>query len=143
MLQSSTLFSPKKRSLHAPPVEVTDSALVVLRSVHRYRLLEWRQILDLFGSSVNDTKELAELIERLYQNAYLEAIPRPLYPGEETKGQLYRLGAAGALLLSGQLSIPFPDFEYWGKGDDKDRRKTKTSRDYLSHSIELADTRMA
>jgi hypothetical protein len=53
------------------------------------------------------------------------------------------LGAAGAQLLSGQLAIPFPHFQYWGRKDDKQRRQTKVSRDYLSHSIELADIRVA
>jgi hypothetical protein len=86
---------------------------------------------------------LAERIELLYRNAYLEEIPRPLYPDELSKGQVYRLGPAGAQLLSGQLSIQFPNFQYWGKKDDKQRRLTKVSRDYLSHSIELADIRIS
>src|SRR5215208_6994578 len=143
MLNSTIAFSQKRRSVSAPPVEVGDLELQLLRAVHRYRLLEWRQIQELFAATLSDTKHLADRVELLYRNAYLEEIPRPLYPNELAKGQVYRLGAAGAQLLSGQLSIPFPDFQYWGKGDDKDRRQTKASRDYLSHSIELADGRMA
>jgi hypothetical protein len=142
MFSSTFEFSQKQRSKNAPPVEVTERVESILRAVHRYRLLEWRQIIDLFGSSVGDTKELAELVELLYRNAYLEEIPRPLYPHEEAKGQVFRLGVAGAQLLSGQLSIPFPDFQYWGKKNDKRSERTEVSRDYLSHSIELADSRM-
>jgi Replication-relaxation len=137
------LFSQKRRRRNAPPVEVGDFELQILRAVHRYRLLEWRQIQNLFRTSVGDTKHLAERVELLYRNAYLEAVPRPRYADEGATGDVYRLGAEGAVLLSGQLSIPFPQFQYWGKGDDKDRRQTKTSRDYLSHSIELADIRIA
>jgi hypothetical protein len=143
MLQPTFAFSQKLRSRKAPPVEVTDLEMGILRALHRYRLLEWRQILELFAATLSDTKRLAERVELLYRNAYLEEVPRPLYADEQTKGQVYRLGAAGAQLLSGQLSIAFPDFAYWGKGDDKDRRETKVSRDYLSHSIELADVRIA
>src|SRR5258708_22659294 len=129
--------------MNAEPMGVGDIELEILRAVYRYRLLEWRQIQELFATSLSDTKHLAERIELLYRNAYLEEIPRPLYPDEQAKGQVYRLGAAGAQLLSGQLSIPFPNFQYWGRKDDKQRRQTKVSRDYLSHSIELADLRIA
>ncbi len=142
MLQSTFPFSQKLRSRNAPPVEVTELEMAILRALHHYRLLEWRQLLELFAASITDTKHLAERIELLYRNAYLEEIPRPLYPDELSKGQVYRLGPAGAQLLSGQLSIQFPNFQYWGKKDDKQRRLTKVSRDYLSHSIELADIRI-
>src|SRR6266511_2896814 len=142
MLNSTIAFSQKRRSFSAPPVEVGDLELQLLRAVHRYRLLEWRQIQYLFGHSVSATKHLAERVELLWRNAYLEEIPRPLYSEEAARGQVYRLGAAGAQLLSGQLAIPFPNFQYWGKGDDKQRRLTKVSRDYLSHSIELANIRI-
>src|SRR6266508_3114964 len=127
MSRSTHAFSPKLRIKNAPPVEVTDPEMDILHALHRYRLLEWRQILDLFGSSVPDIKHLAERIERLYQNAYLEDVPRPLYPSEAERGHVYRLGVAGAHLLAGQLSIPFPAFPYWRKGDDKDSRQTQVS----------------
>src|SRR5207244_3531761 len=100
-------FSTKRRSVHAPPVDITDTTLEILRAIHRYRLLEWRQICALFGSSVQDTKHLAERIELLYRNAYIEEVPRPLYPSEMEHGSVYRLGIAGAQLLAGQLSLPF------------------------------------
>src|SRR6266496_2193021 len=74
MLQSPVTFSPKLRSKNAPPVEVTDLEMGILRALHRYRLLEWRQIQALFGASLHDTKQLAERIELLYLNAYVEVV---------------------------------------------------------------------
>src|SRR5437867_513224 len=100
MLDATTTYSKKRRSVNAPPVEITDFALTILRAVHRYRLLEWRQLRDLFAATLTETQRLTELVERLYRNAYLEEVPRPLYSDDEPKGQIYRLGAAGAELLS-------------------------------------------
>ncbi len=76
------MFSQKRRSINAPPVEVGDGELAILRAVHRYRLLEWRQLQDLFATAVPDTTHLAERVELLYRNAYIEEVPRPLYPAE-------------------------------------------------------------
>ena len=137
------MFSQKRRSINAPPVEVGDGELAILRAVHRYRLLEWRQLQDLFATSVADTKHLAERVELLYRNGYVEEVPRPLYPAEMERGKVYRLGVAGAQFLAGQLSLPFKDYLYWGKGDDKDNRKTHVSSLFLNHTIALVDIRIA
>src|SRR5438093_12331598 len=101
MLRSTYAFSQKLRSRNAPPVEVADLAMHILRALHRYRLLEWRQISALFGSSVPDTAALAERMELLYRNAYIDTVDRPLYPSEAQRGQVYRLGVTGAQYLSG------------------------------------------
>lgn len=140
---SYLMFSPKRRTINAPPVEIGAFERELLRALHHYRLLEWRQIQDLFGAVVPNTKHLAERVELLFRNAYIEEVPRPLYPSEADKGAVYRLGSAGALLLSGQQRIPFADFAYWGKGDDKDRRKNHVSSLFLEHTIALTDIRIA
>jgi hypothetical protein len=143
MLHSPFAFSQKLRTRNAPPVEIADLEMGILHALHRYRLLEWRQIRALFASSVPNMEHLAERIELLYRNAYVEEVPRLLYSAEMERGKVYRLGGVGAQLLAGQLSIPFPAFQYWRKGDDQDRRKTQVSSLFLNHTIELIDIRIA
>jgi Replication-relaxation len=109
-----------------------------MATLHRYSVLTPRQLERLFPAF-----DVRNTLEQLYQNAYVERIPRPTYSHEEPKEPAYRLGTEGGRFLAEQTNTPFSSFYYWGKGDAKDRRRTQVSIFFLEHELENADVRIA
>jgi hypothetical protein len=129
-------FSRKRRTLSASPIELKEKDKKILRAVHKLRAVEVLHIEKLFGISQTYAKERLTL---LYDNAYLELVPRPYAP----KQLVYRLGSEGARVLAAEMEVSLASFRYWGKGDDKDRRKTEVSPYFIEHTLELTSIRIA
>jgi len=125
-----------KRIAH--PETLTDLGISIMATIHRYSVLTPRQIERLFPAF-----DVRVTLESLHQNAYLARIPRPTYSHQEVKEPAYRLGGEGAKFLAAQTATPLSSFYYWGKGDDKDRRRTQVSLYFLEHELENADVRIA
>jgi hypothetical protein len=49
----------------------------------------------------------------------------------------------GARFLAQRSGVPISQFHYWGRGDDKDSRRTQVQPLFLEHGIALADVRIA
>jgi hypothetical protein len=128
----------KKRTRNAPEYELTDLDINLLETVYRYSVLLPRQI-----ESLIPLPNMQDIVDRLYQCAYLERIPRPTYSHLEAKEPAYRLGVEGARLLAKLTETPLNAFYYWGRGDDKDKRRTEVSIFFLEHELENADVRIA
>jgi len=118
-----------------------DTAIV--EAVHRYRMLERRQIEKLFSPSSPHSTRIPRRLRLLYQYSYLDRVLRPIYPEEGDRGPVYRLGVEGARLLARRTGTPLASFRYWGRGDDKDARKTHVTPLFLEHGLALSDLRIA
>ena len=142
------VFLPdKRRSSRAPPFQMTERDSAIVEAVYRYRMLERRQIENLFFVSVTgrhtNTSYARKRLRRLYLYGYLERILRPIDPSEGSRGPVYRLGPTGARLLAQQAGVPVGQFHYWGRGDDQDSRRTQVQPLFLEHGLALADVRIA
>ena len=137
----------KRRTINAPTFQMTPRDIALVEAVHRYRLLERRQVEDLFFSPTpgrhTNTNRSRERLRLLYQHGYLERIHRFTHPAEGSQGPVYRLGVNGAKLLAEQAGVPVGQFHYWGRGDDKDARQTRVQPLFLEHGLALADLRIA
>ena len=142
------VFPPdKRRSRRAPPFQMTERDIAIVEAVYRYRMLERRQIENLFFLSATgqrtNTSYARKRLRRLYLHGYLERILRPIDPSEGSRGPVYRLGPTGARLLAQQAGVPVGQFHYWGRGDDQDSRRTQVQPLFLEHGLALADVRIA
>src|SRR5438067_2264084 len=109
-----TKFAPPKRQ--APSMQMTHRDLSILETVHKYRVLHRGQISEQFFAGVNDEGSSARRrLHLLYQNGYLERIPRFIAPPLNNPGPAYRLAARGAALLAQKEGSAYRDFNYWGK----------------------------
>ena len=136
--QESTFHLPqKKRTKNAPQYEITELDRILLETVYRYSVLLPRQIQTLIPAP-----SIQGILDRLYQRAYLELVPRPTYSHQEAKEPAYQLGPEGAKLLAELTETPLHAFYYWGRGDDKDKRRTEVSIFFLEHELENADLRI-
>jgi hypothetical protein len=132
----------KRRSVGAPALHLTEQDIAILHTVHHYSLLLRRQIETLLAPYYPSFYLSEDILERLYQSAYLERVLRPTYSHEEPKEPAYRLGSEGGRLLASVTETPLSSFYYWGKGDDKDRRKTEVRVSFVDHELENADLRI-
>jgi len=142
------LYLPRRRRIAtASPFQMTSRDIAVVEAIHRYRMLERRQVESLFfqkapGQRTN-TNRSRERLRLLYQHGYLERVPRPIHPSQGSKGPVYRLGVNGAKFLAKRAEVSLSQFHYWGRGDDKDARQTRVQPMFLEHGIALADIRIA
>jgi hypothetical protein len=147
MLTSLPYFSQKRRLVRAPTFRLMPRDEAILEAVCRYRMLERDQLERLFFISDplqrTNTNRVRERLRLLYQHRYLERVIRPYYPGQGSAGPVYRLGVNGARLLAGRTGVPLQEFRYWGRGDDKDARRTQVRPEFLEHGLVLAETRIA
>ena len=65
------------------------------------------------------------------------------FSGKATGAFVYRLGPEGAKLIAGRTATPIEDLRYWGWKHDKHRSKMRVSPQFLEHSIEATDVRLA
>jgi hypothetical protein len=137
----------KRRTRRAPPFQLTERDTAIIEAVHHYRMLERRQVEELFFLSTDgqhtNTSYARKRLRRLYLQGYLERILRPIDPSAGSRGPVYRLGPTGARLLAQQVGVPVGQFHYWGRGDDKDSRRTQVQPLFLEHGLALADVRIA
>jgi len=133
-------FHRKKRILSAPHFWMTDRDEEVIGAVYRYRVLDRPQVEKLFFATANRTRERLRL---LYQHGYLERVPRMIYPGEPSRGPAYRLAARGAKFLARRSGVELKELHYWGRGDDKDGRRTEVTNLFLEHMVAVADIHIA
>jgi len=139
---------PRKRRIKsAPPFQMTDRDAAIVDAVHQYRMLEQRQVEQMFfaptPSQYTNTNRSRERLRLLYQHGYLERILRPIHPSEGSKGPVYRLGAKGAKFLAERAGVSLSKLRYWGRGDDQDARPTRVQPMFLEHGLALADMRIA
>lgn len=130
----------KVRSHSAPPFELTERDLEVLKAVYYFRVLDETQIARLFFPSAD---RAYRRLYRLYLHGYLERIDWPQYPGMPQPAPAYRLALLGARKLADLAGVPLDEFTYWGKGDDRDRHPTRVTDYFLEHALALSEFRMA
>lgn len=147
MVERELYLPDKLRTETAPPFRLTNRDVLIIQAVHHYRMLELRQMERLFfqthPESHGNLKRCQKRLRLLYLQGYLERIPRPIHPTEGSKGPVYRLGVSGAKFLAEQKGLPLHEFHYWGRGDDKDARRTQVQPLFLEHGLELAEVRLA
>jgi hypothetical protein len=133
----------KVRATTAPPIKLTPRDYQILEAVHKYRVLHRAQICDLFFEGVNDEGGSARRrLSLLYQQGYLERIPRFISPPSNNPGPAYRLAQRGAVILAEQRNVPHVTFNYWGKSEDRDSHRTNIGHAHLEHNLMLTDIRM-
>lgn len=137
----------KRRTRHAPPFQLTERDTAIIEMVHHYRMLERRQVEQLFFTSTagqhTNTSYARKRLRCLFLHSYLERILRPIDPSRGSRGPVYRLGPKGAQFLAEQSGMPLSQFRYWGRGDDQDSRRTQVQPIFLEHGLALADVRIA
>lgn len=132
----------KWRATQAAPLQLTKRDLAILAAVHRYRVLHRGHISDLFFAGVNDEGGSARRrLGMLYQQGYLERIPRFISPPMHNPGPAYRLATRGAVVLAQRDHQPVSQVNYWGRGEDADSHVTQVGHSYLEHALLLADIR--
>lgn len=138
----SNHYRYKVRATQAPHRQMTNRDLSILEAVHRYRVLHRGQISQQFFIGVNDEGSTARRrLGLLYQNGYLERIPRFVAPPMNNPGPAYRLAARGAAVLAQKAGTAYKEFNYWGKAEDETSHVTKLGHSYLEHALLLADLR--
>ena len=133
----------KWRATRARPIQLTDRDVEILGAIHRYRVLHRQHICDLFffGHSEEGSSARRRLAQ-LYEHGYLERIPRFAVQPMANPGPAYRLAARGASLLAECEGIPYAEFNYWGKTEDKFNRIGVVGHSHLEHNLLLASGRM-
>jgi hypothetical protein len=135
------------RPIRLPTFRLTERDVAVLDAIHRYRMLERRQVERLFfappDGRASNTNRARERLRRLARERYLSRIPRPIYFFSPHPGPVYRLAQGGAKLLAKRTGLPLNDFYYWGRGDDQDWHQTQVSSLFLEHGLALAEVRIA
>lgn len=121
----------------------------ILRQVHAYRLLTREQIECLLFAPTNGqdhftkTSKARLRLKLLYQHGYLERLPLPVGGAPWALQPVYRLARKGAELLASESGVNTKDFTYWGKGDDKDQRRTRVTPFFLQHTLQVNSFRIA
>jgi hypothetical protein len=140
----TTAVPLKRRALHAPGFALTERDTVIVEAVYRYRMLERRQVEQLFFSTRGtNTNRARERLRLLYQHGYLERVARPVYSTTAHPGPVYRLALRGAQLVAERTGLPLRTIRYWGRGDDRDSHQTRVGEYFLTHGLALADVRIA
>lgn len=133
----------KVRATRARPMRLTPRDIRLLLAVHKYRVLHRGQVARLVFAQVDDQGSSArKRLNLLYQHGYLERIPRFAVPPHTNPGPAYRLAQRGAVVLARRANIRWPEFNYWGKGDDRDSHVRHLGHAYLEHNLVLADIRL-
>jgi len=150
--QPSTTNPPSRlprfeRVKHPPPMVVTGRDREILRQVHAFRLMTREQIERLIFSCGIErptrTSQVRKRLKLLYHHKYLERIPASIGPGVWAWRPVYRLARAGAQLLALDLGVAAEELRYWGRGFDKDYRRTEISALFLYHTLQMNDLRIA
>ena len=134
----------KVRATQAPPMQMTNRDLSILEAVHKYRVLHRGQISHQFFAGLKGEGQGSTARRRLgllYQNGYLERIPRFVAPPMNNPGPAYRLAARGAAILAHQAGAAYKEFNYWGRAEDDTSHVTRLGHSYLEHALWLADLR--
>src|SRR6185436_18820384 len=117
MSTTQILYQHLPKRLHT--FRVTERDVAVLEAVHRYRMLERRQVERLFfappDGRASNTNRARERLRWMARARYLSRIPRPIYFFSPHPGPVYRLAQGGAKLLAKRTGLPLNDFYYWGR----------------------------
>jgi Replication-relaxation len=136
-------YSSKWRSTRARPMQFTERDIQILSAVYRFRVLHRQQIGELFFMDASrEGASARRRLNLLYQNGYIERIPRFPKPPMMNPGPAYRLAARGATILAEHEGVKFQDFNYWGKNEDKHHHLTKLSHSHLEHGLLLSEIRI-
>lgn len=125
---------------------MTERDIAVLEAVHKYRMLERRQLQEMFfikpGARSQNLTMTVTRLNYLYRYGFLERIQRKGWWGRPNPGPAYRLAKKGAQILAERQGLEPGQVAYWGKGDDIDWHPTRVGPHYIDHALLLADVRL-
>jgi Replication-relaxation len=141
---------PRFRRVRQPPAMVlTERDKEIMRQVYAYRVMTREQIEQLLFLPDNGqdhptkTSKARKRLKLLYQHGFLERFAAPIGPGSWAWRPVYRLGRKGAQQVASELGTTAQELPYWGKGDDKDHRRTRATSLFLNHTLSINDVRVA
>lgn len=138
-----------QRAKNPPAMVLMERDQAILRAVQQFRLITREQVEQLLflpehgQAHLTKTSKVRERLKLLFHHGYLERMPTPVAPGAWAWRPVYRLGRKGAELLSQTQEVEASPLAYWGKGDDKDHRKSAPSLLFLTHTLAINDVRIA